>query len=400
VKSLPNLPLKVVLSVEAISPVLTGIGRYTWELASRMPQYLGADQLQFHQQGHWVQDPSSLLRNPVQSTVKISALDAARTKLKWPQWPRWIKRGYTQSRLHKLEKQCRGRVFHGPNYFLPACADVGVATVHDLSIFKYPETHPLERIKQFEREFAQSMARAAHLITDSEAIRLEVIDYLGWAPEKITAVQLGVSTAFKPAATFDAGLLTACLRRYGLTLGGYTLCVSTLEPRKKISNLLKAYLSLPAVLRVLYPLVLVGERGWLSDALHQDIERFALQGWLKYLGFVPEADLPALYAGARSFAFPSVYEGFGLPVLEAMAAGVPVVASNCSSLPELTQGAALLGDPDDMEVLAANLERSLLDEPWRKVVATSGLHIANVMTWERCVKKTIAVYKRITPRQA
>lgn len=379
--------LKLVLSVEALAPKLTGIGRYTWELASRLPQQLGVEQVRFYRQGHWVSDPTTLLQEPEQVSVV-----QPRGRLKWP---RWIRRSVTQHSARAAVKECQGKVFHGPNYFLPQCADLGVATVHDLSIFKYPQTHPLERIKHFEREFEQSMSRAVHLITDSEATRLEVIDYLGWAPEKITAVALGVSNSFMSAQMFNAPVLAACLQRFGLMVQGYTLCVSTLEPRKKIDHLLQAYQCLPARLRALYPLVLVGGSGWLSDDLHQNIERFSRQGWLRYLGFVSEADLPCLYAGACTFTFPSIYEGFGLPVLEAMASGVPVVASSMSSLPEVTQGAALLIDPDDITEFAENLVRSLEDEHWREAAIQQGLAVSRGMTWDQCVEKTAAVYKKL-----
>lgn len=381
----------MILSVEALGPVLTGIGRYAWELASRMPVHLGAEHVQFYRQGQWVEDPAQLL---LSSTGLLDHRGGRKTPA-WFQWPRWVKSRYAQSRLMAVQKKCKGHVFHGPNYFLPPCCDLGVATVHDLSIFKYPETHPIERIRHFEQEFTQSMARAAHLITDSEATRLEVMNYLGWAPEKITAVPLGVSTSFKPATEFDHGVLSLFLQSYGLTENGYTLCVSTLEPRKKITNLLIAYQLLPTHLRDLYPLVLVGGSGWLSDSLHQDIQRFASQGWLKYLGFVPEVDLPALYAGARAFAFPSIYEGFGLPVLEAMVSGVPVVASDRSSMPEVTQGAALLGDPQDIDAFAQNLVRSLEDDAWRMFAVERGLEVAKGMTWASCIQKTAAVYKKI-----
>lgn len=367
--------------------MLTGIGRYTWELASGLPKQLGVENIRFYRQGRWVQDPATLLLQPAQaSSVK------ARGNLKWP---RWINRVAAQHRVYMAVKACRGQVFHGPNYFLPSCAELGVVTVHDLSVFKYPQTHPLERVRQFEQQFESSMTRASHVITDSEATRQELIDFLRWAPEKITAVPLGVATKFKPAKCFDQVVLSLCLERYGLSKGGYTLCVSTLEPRKKIGNLLQAYRQLPVSLRCLYPLVLVGGSGWLSEELHTEIERFEVQGWLKYLGFVPEAYLPALYAGARTFAFPSVYEGFGLPLLEAMASGVPLVASDQSSVPEVTQGVALLCDPDDLEALSVNLARSLEDEEWRKQSVARGLNVAKSFTWQQCIEKTAAVYEKL-----
>lgn len=374
------MSLKLVLSVEALSPSLTGIGRYTWELAQRLPEHAHLQDVQFYRGGRWVDEPASLL----QAAVPEAAAAKVKPSFRFKQ-PRWLREWRTSA-------ACRGRVFHGPNFFLPACAEAGVATVHDLSVFKYPETHPLERIKHFEREFTNSMARAAHLVTDSEATRLEVMNFLAWPADKITAVPLGVSSQFAPASE-DA--LVTCLAKYGLTFKRYALCVSTLEPRKKIANLLQAYERLPRQVREQYPLVLVGGAGWLSEALHQKIDRLAAQGWLRYLGFVPEADLPALYAGAQAFVYPSIYEGFGLPVLEAMASGVPVVASMFTSLPEVTQGAALLVDPDDIDALTQGIHKSICDEPWRETAFKAGLAIAHSYTWSRCVDRTVDVYKKV-----
>jgi glycosyltransferase involved in cell wall biosynthesis len=372
--------VKLVLSVEALSANLTGIGRYTWELAQRLPSHGLMQDVLFYRNGRWIKELGSLLQ-PVTESAKTGN-SQGRLRLKQP---RWLREG-------RNRVACRGRVFHGPNFFLPACAEGGVATVHDLSVFKYPETHPADRIRQFERDFKSSMARAAHLITDSEATRQEVMDFLRWPAEKITAVPLGVSSRF---ARVQDAVLAPDLSRYGLTVKGYTLCVSTLEPRKKVANLLRAYQCLPQRLREQYPLVLIGGSGWLSEALHQEIDRLAAQGWLHYLGFVPEADLPALYAGALAFVYPSVYEGFGLPVLEAMASGVPVVASTFTSLPELTQGAALLLDPDDIDALARGIHTSLCNEDWRANAIDAGLAVAQTYSWDRCIEQTVAVYQKI-----
>lgn len=379
------MSVKLILSVDALSPSLSGIGRYTWELSQRLPRHaqLQAQAVRFYRGGRWIDKPASLLEAVAPKPKPIPTKARARLRLKQPRW--W--------RDWRVSAACRGQVFHGTNFFLPACVETGVATVHDLSVFKHPETHPAERIRQFDREFKASMARAAHLITDSEATRLEVMDFLSWPAEKITAVPLGVSSRFAPAT---AAALAPLLNQYGLTFKGYTLCISTLEPRKKIANLLQAYQCLPLQLRDQYPLVLVGGCGWLSEALHQEIDRLSAQGWLRYLGFVPETALPALYAGARSFVYPSVYEGFGLPVLEAMASGIPVVTSTFTSLPEITQNAALLLNPDDIDALADGIHTSLCDEPWRSKAVVAGRAVAQTYSWDRCIEQTVAVYQKIS----
>ena len=367
----------IALSIDSIDAPLTGIGRYTQELAYRISASDNIGSVRFYKNGFWSNHYSSTTQ--FKNTVKGK-----------PQ-----KKSPALNFFRKIHGKlvCNTHLFHGTNYFLPLFVSAGIVTIHDLSVFKFPETHPADRVAQFERQFNSSVARALHLITDSEATRLEVINYLGCPVEKITAVPLGVSNTFSPQ---PVDIIGGCLRRYGLVHGQYALCTSTLEPRKKIERLLAAYQILPQTVRQLYPLILIGSSGWLSEALLADIARLSLQGWLKYLGFVPQDDLPLLYSGARAFVYPSVYEGFGLPVLEAMASGVPVVASPFTSLPEVTQGAALLVDPDDVDALATAIHRSLVDENWRRTATSSGLAVAQTFSWDRCADQTIKVYQSIS----
>jgi glycosyltransferase involved in cell wall biosynthesis len=373
------ISLKLVLSVEALSPDLTGIGRYAWELAQRLPAHALLTEVRFHRHGRWVNDPQSLLHVSVPQTANMPRL-----RLKLPR----------RVRDWGMRIACRNSVFHGPNFFLPAWAEKGVITVHDLSVLKFPETHPLERIKQFERDFSRSIAQAAHVITDSQTTRAEVMAYTGLSADNVTAIALGVSDILKPVPDEDA---MVCLQKYGLQPHTYALCVSTLEPRKKVGQLLKSWCILPLRLRSMYPLVLVGSDGWLSQALQDEVRQGEAQGWVKRLGYVPEQDLPLLYAGATLFVYPSTYEGFGLPPIEAMACGVPVVVSNQSCLPEVTQGAALMVDPDDIEAFCAVLEKALTDETWRVNAINVGRAVAATYTWDQCVNETVAVYEQLMP---
>lgn len=364
--------MKVILSVEALAPSLTGIGRYTWELASRLGSVPGVEQVRFYRSRRWVDDPVSLL--------SLAAKDQKR-RLKIP---RWLRDWY-------WKLACSGQVFHAPNYFLPPFIENGVVTVHDLSVFKFPETHPVERVKQFEKSFRQTLDAAAHLITDSETVRQEVIEFFGWPSDRITAVHLGVSPVFSPRSAAE---LTPALQRYGLDPGAYSLCVSTIEPRKRIDRLLEAYAKLPEKMREAFPLVLAGGDGWHSEQLLGMIDKGRSAGWLRYLGFVPEDGLPALYAGASLFVYPSIYEGFGLPVVEAMASGVPVVLSNRSCLPEIAAGAAKLVDPDDSDALVASIMEALSDLEWRRQAVANGLQVAARYNWDECVRQTVNAYRK------
>ncbi|MFM0274787.1 glycosyltransferase family 1 protein [Paraburkholderia aspalathi] len=371
--------MKLILAVDALIPPLTGIGRYAWELASHYQTLRDdLDSMRFFFAGRWIGDPAEMLQSQRAEAV---ASKRGATHVRMPErWHRW-----------RMQREMCGHIFHSPNYFLPESVNGGIVTVHDLSVFKYPETHPIARIKHFENGFASTLKRASHLITDSEATRREVIDYFGWSAERITAISLGARPEFHPR---DVREVAIALSEYGLVYGEYSLCVSTLEPRKRIDRLLAAYLDLPSSLRMRYPLVLAGSAGWLSDSLREQIERGERDGWLRYLGFVEEAFLPLLYSGARAFLFPSVYEGFGLPVLEAMASGVPVLTSNSSSLPEVASGAAWLAEPDDHDLLREGIERVLCDALWRQAAITRGVQVASTLTWERCAKRTLEVCRR------
>jgi alpha-1,3-rhamnosyl/mannosyltransferase len=173
------------------------------------------------------------------------------------------------------------------------------------------------------------------------------------------------------------------------------LALATLEPRKNLTRLLDAYEQLDATLRKRYPLVLAGAMGWHADRIVQRIDALVARGEAIKLGYVSEELLPRLLAGARAMAFPSIYEGFGLPPLEAMAAGVPVVASSASSIPEVTGEAALLVAPEDTDGLREALDRALTDTAWRDEAIARGLQRARRFSWQRCVDATVNVYRML-----
>jgi alpha-1,3-rhamnosyl/mannosyltransferase len=373
------MSLRVILSVEALEPHLSGIGRYSWELAQRLPFVSGVGSLRFYRDGEWIAQPAQLL-------------DPAGVPLWGNKQLRWLRKRNRWALRLRDAAVMRGRLFHGPNYFLPPAAAGGVITVHDLSIFRYPETHPAERLRQFERYFRLSVDRAGHIITDSETTRAEVADFLGFDRDRITAVPLAASPAFHPRS---AEAVAPALARYDLVPQGYALCVSTVEPRKRIAELLHAWENLPPAVRHRWPLMVTGGTGWLSDTVRDLMDKGARRGWVRYLGFVPEEDLPLLYAGAALFVYPSVYEGFGLPPVEAMASGVPVVVADASCLPEVTGGAAMLVRPEDVSDFSHRLEQALVDTPWRQAAVEKGLGVAGAYSWDRCAHETVDVYRRL-----
>lgn len=377
--------MRLIVSVDALRPPLTGIGRYTWELVVRLQKTPRLTQLRFYRAGNWVRDPGRLcLARASPTAVDVPTPEKAAPPAQPSAAYRWAKNLYWNT-------TCRGNVFHAPNYFLPSYARNGVVTVHDLSVLRFPETHPIERVRQWDDAFRRSLDLASQLITDTEATRQEVIEQFQWPAERVTAVPLGVSPDYRPRS---AEALRPALAAHGLQPGRYVLCVATLEPRKRIDVLLAAYRLLPMALRRQHPLVLVGPQGWQAERLLQQVAEAQTEGWLTYLGFVPPDVLPLLYAGTSGFAYPSVYEGFGLPVVEAMASGVPVVTSNRSSLPEVAGGAAWLVDPDDATQLALALEQMLVDPARRVAAVQAGIAHAARFTWDACLQQTLAVYRR------
>ena len=267
-----------------------------------------------------------------------------------------------------------------------------MVTFHDLSVFTLPQCHPPERVRYMRKELLQTIKRAEIFITDSDFTRVELANYFNIPESKVFTAKLACGGEFKPQTE---NAIAAVLRKYQLSFKKYALFTGSIEPRKNIETLLDAYERLPLSLRQQTPLVISGFKGWSSDNLHRRFDKGEREGWLRYLGFTPSSDLPALYAGAVSFLFPSIYEGFGLPVLEAMASGTPVVCSNSSSLPEVAGSNALMCDAMDVETLTCLIMKSLTDTDWQNSAANSGLLHVSQFSWKRCATETIAAYKQV-----
>ncbi len=381
--------MKIILAVNAIKPPLTGIGRYAWELARRISVMPKVDELRFFFQGRWLSDIDVLLN---QSPATIAASSAIRQRLLRSPLAVATYRCLSPLLLRHRLKTFADHLYHSPNFYLPPCAGPAIATIHDLSIFRCPQFHPPERVAFMQREIELALTRANFLITDSEFIRQEIIEFFGWPAAKVQTVPLGVAEEYRPRRVEET---VGTLAKFGLDFGGYTLCVATIEPRKNIEFLLSAYEVLPQPLRNQYPLILAGGFGWRSETIHRRIEQGMRQGWVRYLGYVSEADLPILFSAARGFVFPSLYEGFGLPVLEAMASGLPVLISNRSSLPEVASGAALIVNAEDIPAMTESIRVLLEDEQWRNDAAKRSLAVAAKYSWDTTARKTVEVYSAV-----
>lgn len=284
-------------------------------------------------------------------------------------------------------------VFHATNFLAPPASKAAVvATIHDLTPIRFPQWHTAYQ-KLMGKYLPKSVKRSHRIIADSQATADDLMTYLDVPAEKIRVVPLAAAPHFYEPLSPEA--LLAARGRYDLT-GSYFLFIGTLEPRKNLGSLLLAYQKLSPELQQAHPLVLVGSRGWEDERLLTTIDALPTVRWL---GRVPDADLPALMAGALAFVYPSYFEGFGLPVLEAMAAGCPVITSNVSSLPEVTgQGpdaAGLLVHPDDITALTSAMRQVAEDEALREDLRRRGRARAETFSWDKAAQETLAVYREL-----
>jgi glycosyltransferase involved in cell wall biosynthesis len=274
-----------------------------------------------------------------------------------------------------------------------------VITVHDLIFLRYPKAfHPLKRL--YLSAFTGWSARhAAHVIAVSEATRQDVITLLGVDPQRVTTVHNGVGTQFAPVSPEKK----AAFRKANEVSRRTILYVGTLEPRKNVPTLLEAFSQLshnPDFADV--TLLIGGSKGWYFDEIYATAKRLGLSaaGRVRWLGRVPDEDLPLWYNIANVCAYPSLYEGFGLPPLEAMACGTPVVASNTSALPEVVGTAGMLLDPNDVQGWTTALTRVLTDPDKARSMSEAGLKQASIFSWDRTAVETLSVLEAVAARKS
>lgn len=279
-----------------------------------------------------------------------------------------------------------------PNFLLlPTLrADKRILTVHDFSCFRYPQWHPVDRVQNMEKFFWKSVEKADHIITVSETIRQEAATMFGIDPDRMTAIPNGVDhSLFHPVPAAEQEALR---RRYGLP-ERFMVYVGAFEPRKNLANLLRAHSLLPEELKKRYPLLLIGSHGWKNEEIIDLAHSMA--PFARLLGYVPKRDLPAFYSAATLFAYPSWYEGFGLPALEAMACGRAVLTSTDPALKAVCSEAALHAAPGDVEGLRDQMQRLLEDEPLRQKLETAGMQVASGYNWSESAARHLQVFKSI-----
>jgi len=288
-------------------------------------------------------------------------------------------------------------LLHCPKSAVPYHAPCPVVvTLHDLIPLKHPETEKFAAQMYWRLQIPIAARRSTFIITDSEHARQEILEDFECLTEKVKAIMLGFDPRMtKPRSQADGA---AVCRKYGLP-PEYLLYVGTIQPRKNIDTLIEAFYRLKSNSTVEDKLVIVGRKGWLYEKLFARIKELQLESEIIFTGFVPDEDLPFIYDRARVFLYLSFFEGFGLPPLEAMACGVPVITSNTTSLPEVVGDAGITVSPTDIEGVAAAIIRILSDPVLAAHMREVGKKRAGLFSWEAAARETLAVYKQVRGRQ-
>ena len=375
--------MKIGIDYTAAIHQSAGIGRYTREMVKAVAQAANSD---FEPQYRlFVADAGKMLANSLPgpnfawSPTRITE--------------RWLARLWYRLRLPLPIQYWTGPIdlYHTPDFFLPPVKrrTHTLVTVHDLSFVREPDTTMLGMSRQLNTWVPRSVERADHVIAVSQATKQDLIDLYHTPPEKISVLYHGVTPNFNPIQNPEK--LKLICQKYHLGDQPFILSVGTLQPRKNYRRLIQAFAQLdtPA------SLVIAGGKGWHYQEIFAEVNQHRLQERVRFPGFIDDDDLPGLYSAAALFVYPSLYEGFGLPVLEAMACGTPVIASNTSALPEVVGKAGLLVNPLAVEAMAGAMAKVLNNADLSQKLSQAGLKQASKFSWTNMAEKLIKLYKKI-----
>ncbi len=392
----------IVYNLNSIRPPITGIGRYAIELLRGNLRTNIQSSAVHNGNVYKNQSIPEMLDSFEQPTtslgmnkpLSLSLNQNYRQLIGNIPWSREIYRYLNSKRFTHLANSslAAGAIYHDINYSPLQNAPRAISTVYDLSHQQCPDTHPHHRVRYLNRYFKQLAVSDNPVITISESIKNELIQSYELPAERIHVTHLAADECFRPHNKAEA---EAVLSRYSLNYKQYLLSVGTLEPRKNLTTILTAYSTLDESIKQAFPLVIVGPQGWKSKPLEEQIDQLHKQGHIIKIGFVPQQQLPALYASAAAFVYPSIYEGFGLPLLEAMQSGCPCITSNAGSLAEVAKQHALKVNPLDGDDLASKITKLLQDTQLNSHYSIAALKRAADFSWDQTIRQTHKVYDSI-----
>ncbi|MBH3341395.1 glycosyltransferase family 4 protein [Pseudomonas mendocina] len=373
--------MRIALNTRILQAPRTGIGQYVVELIAALEGDPSLELEFFHGWGWNRQLPPAAL--PGYS--------------RWAAWAKHLPGAYRIRRLLEQRHFDRGLrhkavdLYHEPSLWPLDFQGPMLMTLHDLTHVHFPQTQPADRLAEIARRVEPALERATVILTDSQFVADELQRHYGVARERLRVAPLGYAQRFRPRLATELGRVTAPL---GVTPGSYLLFVGTLEPRKNLALALRAHALLPETVRQRYPLLIAGMAGWRRDTFADELQRALASGHVRLLSYLDDERLAELLAGARMLLFPSLYEGFGLPVLEAMASGVPVVLSPNSALPEVAGEAGTYIEIDDLEGWSGSILRLIEDQAEWHARRLAGLKQAQSFSWKRCAGITAAAYRQ------
>ncbi len=366
--------MRVAFDGTTLRPGRTGVGYYT-------------EHLLHHLAAEGPEDIIVVSNRPVETTRPLpSHVQVVTSGLRLPRII-WM-----QSQAPRLLERLQPDVAHFTNGIVPVASPVPVVvTIHDMSLTLYPGYHPPRRVLLNRPLVNLAARRADAIITVSESSKRDIIGSYGLAPERVHVVHEAAAPAFRPI--HDLGELTRVRRQYGLP-DRFILYVGTIEPRKNLPKLIEAFARRRRGGDLTHQLVCAGPYGWLSREVEALIDRLQVSDAVLFTGYVPFQDLAGLYNLAEMFVFPSIYEGFGLPVIEAMACGTPVITGHVAALDEVAAGAVEHAGSLEVEAIGDALVRLARDRDRRHDLSRAGLQRALAFSWARAARETCAVYRR------
>jgi glycosyltransferase involved in cell wall biosynthesis len=371
--------MKILMDGQPLLGVKSGIGRYTETLYRALTEHFGVD--------------VTLSFNRI---LKTPELDPTA-------YPQWINHRYPYKLIRRIFRpnplynwpadacsRIRYDVYHGTNFtHLPLTKGKVIVTIHDLSFLLFPEYTSDIIYKHHSRWVPFSAKVSDHIIADSEQTKMDIVRLLGISPDKISVVHLAADERFAPLPESE---YLPVIKKYNLP-SKYILFVGNIEPRKNLPGLIRAFRAIKN--SVEEKLVVVGAKAWKSTPIFELVRELELMDDVHFAGYVDDADLPAIFNGASVLVLPSFYEGYGLPIIEAMRCGVPVIGSNVSAIPEIIGDAGFLIDPHNAEELSDAVKQMIKSPSVRRHYSQLALQRAAHFSWKKTAQQTLEVYKKV-----